>query len=506
MKSFPEIKTRRMEDSITIYWEKPEFAGNCQYELLLDGKRRGSTDKTHYTFEGLTADREYEIEVRAYAPGEDVILSRETKKISTLPAKRRIDVTLAPYCAKGDGSTLNTECLQHAIDDCGENEAVYFPAGIYKTGALRLHSNMELYVDKGAILQGTDEPEDYLPRIWSRFEGTELECYSSLLNIGELNYREGYNCENVMIRGGGTIASGGVTLAKRIIRTERERLKDYLAGLGDKIKECETKDTIPGRVRPRLINISNCKNVTLSNLTLKDGASWNVHMIYSDDIVTFGCTFYSKDVWNGDGWDPDSSTNCTLFDCMFFTGDDSVAIKSGKNPEGNEINRPCEHIWVFDSKCAFGHGIAIGSEISGGIRDVKIWDCDMSDSLSGIEIKATKKRGGYVENVQVKDCAVCRVMFHSVGYNDDGIGADTPPVFKNCSFRGMEIKGKCHDIHEKCWKDCDAIELKGFDEKGYELSNIVFEDVVLGTKGEEREQRLSLRLCENVTFKNICCI
>ena len=93
--------------------------------------------------------------------------------LTTEKAGRRIDVTREPYCAAGDGETMDTAAIQRALDDCGEGETVYFPAGIYLTGALRLHSDMELYLEKGAVLQGTDEPADYMPRIWSRFEGVE---------------------------------------------------------------------------------------------------------------------------------------------------------------------------------------------------------------------------------------------------------------------------------------------------------------------------------------------
>lgn len=95
-------------------------------------------------------------------------------------------------------------------------------------------------------------------------------------------------------------------------------------------------------------------------------------MVYCDNIQTDHCVFESEGVWNGDGWDPDSSTNCTLFASEFHTGDDAVAIKSGKNPEGNEIGRPCAHIKVFDCRIGYGHGICIGSEMSGGVEDVQI--------------------------------------------------------------------------------------------------------------------------------------
>lgn len=250
--------------------------------------------------------------------------------------------------------------------------------------------------------------------------------------------------------------------------------------------------------------MSNAQNIILSGLTFKNGACWNVHMIYSDNIVTHDCTFISEGVHNGDGWDPDSSTNYTIFGCTFFTGDDSVAIKSGKNPEGNIINKPCKHIRVFDCVSKYGHGICMGSEMSGGIEDVQIWDCDLGNSMYGIEIKGTKKRGGFVRYIHVRDSVLPRIMFHSVGYNDDGISAGVAPIFENCSFEHITLKGIYQDM-EKNLISCDAIELCGFDEPGHELKNIVFSDLTLGDKEHPTTQNLSLRLCEKITFKNIKC-
>lgn len=497
MKELQEIRSFTTEDSVTVFWRKPDYeTGN--YEFWRDGALVGSSRMTHFTFEGLEPETEYRLEIKC----------REAEAVLTCVTgarRRRIDVAKAPYCALGDGKTMNTAALQKAIDDCGPGEAVYIPSGMFLTGSLRLHGDMELYLEEGAVLQGTDNPEDYLPRIWSRFEGIEQECYSSLLNMGTLNHDDGYNCRNVMIRGRGTIASGGRKLAENVIASERERLKDYLEALGDKIKECEKPETIPGRVRPRLINVSNSQNVVMSGVTFRDGACWNIHMIYSDNVVTENCTFYSTDVWNGDGWDPDSSTNCAIFGCMFYTGDDSVSIKSGKNPEGNLVARPTEHIWVFDCECAFGHGITIGSEMSGGINDVDIWDCDMGKSMCGIEIKGTKKRGGYVRNVRVRDCTAARVLFHSVGYNDDGEGAPTPPVFENCSFERMRILGEYFG-HESQWVECEALELAGFDELGYQLRNITFRDITIGSERRSRPQTISLQYCENITLERVKCL
>ena len=228
-------------------------------------------------------------------------------------------------------------------------------------------------------------------------------------------------------------------------------------------------------------------------------------MIYSDNIITNDCTFISEGVHNGDGWDPDSSTNCTIFGCTFFTGDDSEAIKSGKNPEGNIINKPCKHIRVFDCVTKYGHGICMGSEMSGGIEDVYIWDCDLENSVYGIEIKGTKKRGGFVRDIHVRDCTLPRILFHSVGYNDDGISAGVAPVFENCSFERVTLKGIYQEMN-KTYTPCDAILLCGFDEPGHELRNITFSDVTLGDPEHPTTQTLSLRLCEHITFKNIKCL
>lgn len=476
-------------DTLTLWWDKPDEAqAEATYEVLLNGEIAATVNRTHAALTNLAPETAYQLQVcmngEVFACGEGM----------TNRKKRRIDVTMPPYNAVGDGRTLNTRALQQAMDDCGAEDCVYLPAGVFMTGALRLHSHMEVYLEENAVLQGTEEIEDYLPRIPSRFEGGEMMCYSSVLNMGEMDHQSGPNCEDVLIHGKGTIASGGRNLAMKIIEDEKIRLKDYLESLGDKILECEKPETIPARVRPRLINMSNCRNIRISGLTLQNGASWNVHFIYSQGITTDHCTFRSMNVWNGDGWDPDSSEDCTLFGCQFFTGDDAVAIKSGKNPEGNVINRPTRNIRVFDCYSAFGHGVTIGSEMSGGVENVYVWDCDLGNAMFGIEIKGTKKRGGYVRGVHLRDCTVARVLMHAVTYNDDGVGAPLPPKFSGCTFRNVRILGKSLD-HDNVVSDCPAIELQGFDVPGYEVEDVVFKNCSI-TRGTE----VKMHLCKNITL------
>ena len=193
-------------------------------------------------------------------------------------------------------------------------------------------------------------------------------------------------------------------------------------------------------------------------------------------------------------------------------GDDCVAIKSGKNPEGNEINRPCENINIFDCRAIEGlGGIAIGSEMSGGVKNIRIWDCDFTKVRTGIEIKATKKRGGYVKNIVAKNCRVPSILLHSVWYNDDGIGAKEEPLFENCIFEDIDITGKAYikpaaKIFEGIPDDVDycSIDVAGFDNKKHLARNIRFRNIRIKQIGE-KPQEIRLKFCKGIYFENISC-
>lgn len=158
------------EDTITVYWERTQKMETGEYfHIFLDGRETACTGKTHYTLTGLLPEHGYTIRAEGGS------WESEDLPVKTLKKKRRIDITGYPYEAVGDGAKLNTESIQRAIDDCGEGEAVYVPEGVFLTGALRLHSDMELYLEEGAVLQGTAEVSDYLPKIKSRFEGIEMD-------------------------------------------------------------------------------------------------------------------------------------------------------------------------------------------------------------------------------------------------------------------------------------------------------------------------------------------
>lgn len=484
---------------IILYWDITDRKSeDMQYYVYLDGELVNKSNKTHVTIRNV-ASKTADVEIYTDNSKKELFY----KKSFVMKDKHHfIDVTAEPYNAVGDGKTMNTIALQRAIDDCKANEAVYIPKGVYRTGALNLHSNMELYIDEEAVLQGTENPEDYLPKIWTRYEGTEMECYSSVLNIGNINNRDEISCENVLIHGGGKIFGGGRPLAENIISVEKERLKDYIASLKGEAINSVNERIIAGRSRPKLVNVGCAENIIMDNIQFGNSACWNIHMIYSNNITTCNCSIYSLNVWNGDGWNPDSSTNCTIFNCDFCTGDDCVAIKSGKNPEGNIIAKPSSNIRVFDCRSEDGHGISIGSEISGGISNVYIWDCEINKSQIGCNIKATKKRGGYIKDIHISNCSFASLNIGLVPYNDDGIAAPSAPVFSGIYFENVTFIGEVLEYNKKEIKKATAINISGFDDEN-KISNVQFKNITINNGHDSEKQILGLQRVENLSIINL---
>ena len=327
-----------------------------------------------------------------------------------------------------------------------------------------------------------------------------MMCYRSLLNLGTLDHTSGANCRNVVIRGKGVIFGGGAELCDATIEAERAELADYLAANQAYVKTCENDRTIPARVRGRLINISNCENILIAGLRLGFAASWNVHFIYSKNIVTYGCRFESQGVWNGDGWDPDSSENCVIFNCEFQTHDNSIAVKSGKNPGGNLIGRPTREVRIFD--CRGRECLALGSEMSGGLSEIYLWNCDFSESGSGISIKVTQKRGGYIKNIKIGDCAFSSIRARCVSFNDDGEGAETVSVVRDFLFKNLTLTGvSVTPDGEK--KAASPLLLAGLEGEENYFDRITFDGLRILSRDDYSIQNFEIKNVKNLVFKNI---
>ena len=446
------------DNAATLLWDKQYAADGVVYKIFLNGKEVGSTDKTNYEVTGLTPATQYTAEVRQ--------ADKKSAPVKFKTVAKGNIYNILDYGAKADTTVRNTKAIQKAIDACAEGGTVYIPKGVFVTGALFLKSNMTLYIEAGAVLKGSTDIADYTPMIMNRFEGWEMMTYASLINAGTINRKGGYSVKNLRITGGGTISGGGRKLGEAMIKA---------SGM---------------RSRGRLILLMNCQDVSISNLTLTEPASWTLHYIYSDNISCHGLTIVT-DVRNGDGIDPDSSTDSYIFNCVFDTGDDCIAIKSGKNPEGYYIGKPTKNVRITHCDFKRGHGISIGSEMSGGVSDVLVQDCTAGALLHGMQIKGTKDRGGYVKNVTVADCKLLKItVFSSLNYNNDGESAPELPSFENLVFRNI-------DLTEASTKE-PVININGFKGMTHRVKNLTFENIRL-----PESANVTVNDCESIKFMNV---
>jgi exo-poly-alpha-galacturonosidase len=452
------------DSTVTLVWEKPAASAAVREYVVYNGKLPvATTTRTNARVGRLRPGDNYTFTVRARnATGQ---LGPTTPAVRVRTAAVSQLVNIISYGAVPDSTRLNTTAIQQAIDACPAGGTVYIPAGTFRSGALFLKSNMTLYLAKGATLKGSADSRDYLPCIRTRFEGWELDTYASLLTAGKLDNRGGFAVENLAIRGQGTISGGGDVLGKAMTAA-----KGF-------------------RTRGRLFCLMNCRNVDIQGLTIEESPSWTIHYIYSQQVACHDLTIRST-VFNGDGIDPDSSLDSYIFNCWFDTSDDCIAVKSGKNPEGYAIGRPTEGVYV--SYCDFreGHGISIGSEISGSIRRVVVRDCQAGNLLYGMQIKGTKERGGVVEDVLVRDCALRRItVFTALNYNNDGQAAPVQPTFRNLRFENIDMRAA---------KPKDPIVLQGFPDPAHYTRQVLLRNVTLPD-----DANVQVRRCDQVRFINV---
>ncbi len=351
----------------------------------------------------------------------------------TAPTFPDRDFDITQFGAKADGNTDCTEAITKAIAKCHEagGGRVLVPgAGTYYTGPIHLKSNVHLEVSKGATLLFSDNFMDYLPPVLIRWEGEE--CYS----LSPLIYAN--NCENIAVTGQGILRGNGKTWWD----WRKSKGEPYRAANNIKKEWSQGGKPVAERILakkdfhwcPTFIGPYNSKNILIEGLTLIDGPFWNVHPVYCESVIVRNLTIRNRGP-NGDGCNPDSSRYVLIEGCLFDTGDDCIAIKSGKNTDGRRINRPSEYIIVRNCTMKEGHGgVVMGSEMTGSVRNVYAEGCEMdSPNLErALRIKTNSVRGGTVENVYMRNVkvgqvadAVFKVNFL---YGEKDTGEFTPTV------------------------------------------------------------------------------
>ena len=285
--------------------------------------------------------------------------------------------TVTDHGAIGDGHTLNTKAIQAVIDLCGDSGGgtVVIPEGVFLTGAIFLKSGVNLTIERGGALKGSVNPDDY-PQVFTRWEGVEREWTSALVNA--------FDMAALILNGEGVIDGSGDQWMIRYPRNSRELHTG----------------------RPRLIAVQNCRNVSVSGLTLKNQACWGLFILYSEDAVVENLTIRAEhNIISSDGIDIDSSRRVRIAGCDIDVNDDCIAIKSGKDEDGRRVNRPAEDVLVEQCRFRYGHGgVSMGSEMSGGIHNVEIRNCIVeADNWAPIRFKSQPSRGGVVENITYRD-------------------------------------------------------------------------------------------------------
>ncbi len=317
------------------------------------------------------------------------------------------------------------------------------PPGVFLTGAIHLKSKVNLFLSKGAVLRFSTDPAMYLPAVFTRWEGVECMNYSALIYA--------YEQENIAVTGEGVLDGqasrenwwrwkGGDPSCDQ--KAGRKRLFD----LGE--RGTPVVERIFGQgdfLRPNFFQPYKCRNVLVQGVTFKDSPMWFLHPVLCRNVTVDGVTVVGKGP-NNDGCDPESCIDVLIKDCRFDTGDDCIAIKSGRNNDGRRINVPSANLVIQGCSMKDGHGgVVIGSEISGGVRNVFAEEClmDSPNLERALRIKTNAVRGGLLENIYMRNVKVGEVSDAVVKvdfYYEEGDAGEHDPVLRNVVVQKVESR------------------------------------------------------------------
>ncbi len=357
------------------------------------------------------------------------------------------DFDIVQFGAVADGKTDASPALTQAIAACAKagGGRVVVPAGEFLTGPIHLRSNMALHLAAtNSVLKFSTDTKRYLPVVFTRFEG--IECY----NYSPLIYAFGQT--NIALTGLGTIDGqaeesnwlawkGRKGPAAGTQKAARARL-DKMNNEGTPVSQ-----RIFGEgdfLRPPFVEFNLCRNVLIEGIKIRRSPMWELHPLLCTNVIVRGVDINSHGA-NNDGCDPESCADVLIEKCIFDTGDDCIAIKSGRNADGRRVGVPSQNIIIRDCTMRDGHGgTTIGSEISGGVKNVFVENCEMSspDLTCALRLKSNAMRGGVLENIFMRNVNV-GVVHDSVLQIDflyeEGAKGEQKPIARNVVMENIKV-------------------------------------------------------------------
>lgn len=444
------------------------------------------------------------------------------------PRFKKDTFNIVRFGAKPDGVTLNTQSINNAIQACSQKGGgvVVIPSGLWITGPLVLKSNVNLHLQQNALLQFTKDKQQY-PLVEGNWEGLpQMRNQSPISATGQIN---------IAITGKGIIDGGGEAwrMVKKEKLTESQWKKLVASGgvLGDNktswypsesfVKGSNMKNpgvVEPGKtpeffnsikdfLRPNLLVLANCKKILLEGVTFQNSPAWCLHPLMSEDLtvrnITVNNPWYAQ---NGDGIDVESCKNVLIENSTFDVGDDALCMKSGRDEAGRKRGMPTENVTIRNCTVYHAHGgFVIGSEMSGGVRNIVVTNCTFMGTDIGLRFKSTRGRGGIVEKIYIDGIAMKNIpaeviLFDMYYMSKDPVPLsgekDKPAVVlqpvteATPQFRDFRIRNVVCNGAEK------GIFIRGLPEM--HVKNIQLENMVLQAKhGIEYSE------ATNVQFKNI---